>query len=1063
MPNTNLMHSFRFNGLTRAALLASLLVLRVAAQSTCANFPANFVPFASVAYVTTANSAGDHLVVGPLAGGVNSLGNVSLPASTNQTYCDAQVQLAPQQFYPNVYVPTQAERNGNFSAFAGLLVDPANNQPYSGGIIPPNQLGAVFAWRIGAVQPTSAIRGWSPTGSMSMARGFHAAALLPNGKVLVVSSNTGETYDPTTGTFTPTSQMLFQHGVFLTATLLNDGRVLIVSGNGAPSSAELYDPASGKFVATGGTVAPHGGAQTATLLADGRVLIAGGLDASLSSVTDAEIYDPKTGSFTKTGSLAAGRYFHTATLLQDGRVLVAGGYQSNTATGAVPPVSSAEIFDPATGQFLSTGAMQLPRASNFAIRLASGKVLVGGGQVPPRESAELFDPVTGTFGFTGSMSVPRQLAMSATLLTSGQVLVAGGTASIGATNSADLYNPVTGAFSPTGSMVSDRRAHTATALFDGRVLVTGGYRGSTGATILASAELYTPVMEGLVTSQTGLTFRAAQGGGASAQNVAVLSTKDTIPFTVSVKTYSGGSWLKATPSSGNSGPAAAPVNIGISADPTGLTAQDYYGAVTLTPTDGQHPPVSIAVVLTIVPVGTFAPPAVSPSGLLFLAITGTNAKPQAFAISNLTSRALTFTGAASATPSFFDFAPKTGMINAGQTLSITVTPSSTGLAAGVYRGSIKLTFGDGSTQTVDLLLVISATAGKSAQPAATGCTPTKLLLVLTSIGTGFTTPVAWPTPIVVQVVDDCGTAINAGSVTASFTNGDAPLSLLAIGSATWSATWVPVHNAAGAGVRADAQVLNPLLNGTVQVTGQVVLNPKVPIVASSGVVSAGDYVGSPALGLLASIFGVALADGIVGSSNLPLPQQLGSTSVLVSGMQLPLLYVSDSQVNVFIPYELAVNAPHQLIVQRGNAISVPVPIAVFNSQPAIFATAGNGVGQGHIYVADSQGNQLLADQQAPAKAGDVLVIYCVGLGPVTPAVKSGDPAPFSLTQANAPVAVTIGGQSALVQFAGLTPGFSGLYQVNAVVPDGVTPGSQVAVVLSVAGGTSSTGIYMAVK
>src|SRR5260370_13756086 len=170
MPNTNLMHSFRFNGLTRAALLASLLVLRVAAQSTCANFPANFVPFASVAYVTTANSAGDHLVVGPLAGGVNSLGNVSLPASTNQTYCDAQVQLAPQQFYPNVYVPTQAERNGNFSAFAGLLVDPANNQPYSGGIIPPNQLGAVFAWRIAAVQPTSAIRGLSPTCSMSMAR-----------------------------------------------------------------------------------------------------------------------------------------------------------------------------------------------------------------------------------------------------------------------------------------------------------------------------------------------------------------------------------------------------------------------------------------------------------------------------------------------------------------------------------------------------------------------------------------------------------------------------------------------------------------------------------------------------------------------------------------------------------------------------------------------------------------------------------------------------------------------------------------------------------------------------
>jgi uncharacterized protein (TIGR03437 family) len=507
------------------------------------------------------------------------------------------------------------------------------------------------------------------------------------------------------------------------------------------------------------------------------------------------------------------------------------------------------------------------------------------------------------------------------------------------------------------------------------------------------------------------------------------------------------------------------VTLTITTDATGLAAQDYYGSVILTPTDGKHPPVSIAVVLTIVPAGAAATPGVTPTGLVFTGTAGVSPQARTFVISNVTSRALTFTGAATQTTTFFDFAPKTGSINAGQSQTITVTPASATLAAGVFRGSIKLTFGDNTTQTVDVLLVVSAAAGTSAElfsaRAAGGCTPTKLLPVLTSVGAGFATPLAWPTPVIVQVVDDCGNASNTGSVTASFTNGDSPLSLVAIGNGTWSVTWVPVRASASTGVRADAQSLQ--LKGSVQVSGQVAANPKVPVVAAGGVLSSGDYLGSPAQGLLASIFGVALADGALGNSSLPLPPQLGSTLVLVSGVQLPVLYVSENQVNVFIPYELAVNSPHQLIVQRANAISVPVPIAIFENQPAILATAGNGAGQGHIYRITNAGEQVLADAASPAKAGDTLVIYSVGLGPVNPSLKSGDPAPLSLEPITGTAAVTIGGVPAAVAFAGLTPGFSGLYQLNVTVPAGIAPGNQVPVTVSVNGRAGAGNIFMAIQ
>lgn len=1041
------------------------------AQSVCVNFPSTFVPLSSVAYVTAADAAGDHLVVGALANGIGSLSSLPTPTAANELFCDTQVQLAPQQFFPGVYVPTNGERGGNFSAFAGLLVDPTTNLPFAGGVIPASRLGAVYAFRIAAPQVPSSGRLWSNTGPMAVPRDGAVAVRLPSGKVLVcggATTNLVEIYDPATGVFT-SRQGVYSHGSGASATLLNDGRVLIAGGAGAATAAEIYDPVADKLQSTG-RLSGARFAHTATLLGDGRVLITGGSIGSAipyTPINSSEIFDPASGAFQVTGPLTVPRTGHTAVALSDGRVLVFGGL-------TIQLLNSAELFDPKTGKFTATSPMHVGRQYAFGILLPNGKVIVGGGSGDA--TAELYDPVNSSFSLTGVMRASR-IIQGAVLLSSGQILITGGQNSSGfILNSSELYNPATGLFSDTAGMSAPRQDPSYVELLDGRVLVAGGLTTFTGPSpFLNSAEVYTPVVQGLVTSQTGLTFRAAQGSGAQPpQSVAVLSQTDTIPYTVSVQTFTGGNWLTATPSSTTSAPGSTPPTLAISANASGLTASDYYGKVTLTPTDSTHPPVSIAVVLTIVPAGAIATPGVTPAGLVFLGHVGTSPAPQTLAIANVTSNSLSFSSNAAQATAFFDYTPKTGVIAPGQTQSITVTPAAAALPAGVYRGSIKLFFGDGSSQSVDVLLVLPATGPASSQAieeswlrratTSTGCTATKLLPVLSSIGAGFSVPVAWPTSLLVQVVDDCGTAIDSGSVIASFTDGDPPLSLINIGGGMWSATWVPQRNAANATVRADAQTVTPALSGTVQVSGQSATNPKVPVVPAGGVVSSGDYIGSPAQGLLISIFGTALADGLLTNSQTPLPAQLGSTSVLISGTQVPIVFVSDGQVNVLVPYELAANSPGQLIIQRGNAISVPVPITVFDNQPAILATAGNGVGQGHIYKVDSSNNQTLADSSSPAKAGDILVIYCVGLGQVNPTVKSGDPASFSqLTQITGAAAVTIGGVSAQVLFAGLTPGFAGLYQLNVVVPSGVTPGNATPVTASVNGRSSPGAIVMAVQ
>ena len=164
----------------------------------------------------------------------------------------------------------------------------------------------------------------------------------------------------------------------------------------------------------------------------------------------------------------------------------------------------------------------------------------------------------------------------------------------------------------------------------------------------------------------------------------------------------------------------------------------------------------------------------------------------------------------------------------------------------------------------------------------------------------------------------------------------------------------------------------------------------------------------------------------------------------------------NGQINAILPYDIPVNTTLQLIVSNGPAISVPEPVVIAPAQAAVFTKDLTGKGAGIVVGVKADGTQFLVDAANPLREGDVAVIYCAGLGAVSPAVPAGSAAPLtSLSSATNPVTATMGGQSAQVLFAGLAPGFAGLYQVNAIVPSGITPGNNVTLLLTSAGQTSS--------
>ncbi len=604
-------------------------------------------------------------------------------------------------------------------------------------------------------------------------------------------------------------------------------------------------------------------------------------------------------------------------------------------------------------------------------------------------------------------------------------------------------------------------SNLAPGTYNGSLAVTGA-----GAAIIVPVTFsVSPPTGTLQLSQTALTFNAvAQGGAPLPSAFSIVNTgQGVIDWTASAATLSGGNWLQISTTSGSvQRPFLDSSTITASVSPSGLAPGTYYGRIQISSTGAVNTPQSVTVILNVLAAGTKLGPQVYPTGLIFTGVAGQSPSSQDITVANPSSSSNSYVSSSIGAVSSL---PANAVVLPNQPTTVHVYPDFTNLGPGVSQGTITLQFNDGSpAQTVNVLMSVAPASAGGLTAKAASCQSSVQVVFLQPQGM-INAAVGQSVTLEAKVSDGCGNVLAPGTdqvtIAVAASNGDS-IPPMTFGNGVWQTSWTAqrVTASVAVGVTATVRVGNSVLGGNAKVYGSVSASPT-PLV-STVFHAASSASGAPiAPGELIAIKGANLATGSMTNLNLPLPSSSNGTQVLLGTQPLPILYSSAGQMNVQVPFTVPINTTYQLTVQNGNALSAPQTIVIAPVQPGIFTTNEQGFGQADIFHAD---DVTLAQPGTPAAIGDVVVIYCTGLGAVTPAVDAGQGAPSTppLSTVVNPVTVTIGGKNAQILFAGLTPGAPGVYQINAVVPSGVQPGDAVPVIINSAGQFSPGGVTMSI-
>ncbi len=554
---------------------------------------------------------------------------------------------------------------------------------------------------------------------------------------------------------------------------------------------------------------------------------------------------------------------------------------------------------------------------------------------------------------------------------------------------------------------------------------------------------------------TGVLFQAVEGGGSTAtQIVKILNLGDSSSTVVwNATLVSGSNWLDLVSSSGTATSSAeGALTLALAPNATQLAAGPYYGIVKVTDSNSLNSPQYVVAVLNLQPSGTVPAPYVAPSGLFFTTAAGGAAPTaQQVQINTSSASAVPFAAAASTagTGTWLTVTPASGNASGQTAGSVAVSVNPTGLAAGIYSGDVTVSIGS-LVESVNVTFVVQPVSSPSAvrpKPAVVGCTPSKLAITETGLANNFAVPAGWPATMIVQLNDDCAAPVTIGSVVAGFSNGDPALNLTGDSLGNYSATWQPgaVGSSLVVTLNATASGLQP---ATAKLYGGIAPNQTPPPTLAPGgtLNNLNPVVGAPlAPGTIAQVYGTGLAPALVSTGAPPLPTTFNNTYALVGSTLAPLYALSSGQINIQIPYEATANQQTPIVLSVNNAITLPQMLSIVPTTPGVLS-ADNGptppsVQNGANIIAQHSANGSLVTSASPATPGEALVMYLVGMGATKPSIASGAETPFApLSYATVQPTVTVGSQTSKVLFAGLTPGFVGLFQIDFEVPASASSG-----------------------
>jgi uncharacterized protein (TIGR03437 family) len=543
----------------------------------------------------------------------------------------------------------------------------------------------------------------------------------------------------------------------------------------------------------------------------------------------------------------------------------------------------------------------------------------------------------------------------------------------------------------------------------------------------------------LTPSPTALTFTYALGNALpAAQVVSVRASVGTPTYTVTI-TGANIQWLTVTPLAGS-----LPANLSVLVNPTSLPVGSYQATLNLTAT-GVANPLKISVTLVV----AAAPPTLQVSATA-LAFSSPPAQPTTQTLTlTTTGGPIPFTAAPTGT-AWLTVSPSTGVVLPGAPVTLTVSADSTPLSpsATPYPGKITIIAAGvpaaNKTQTVSVTFLVNALG-----PA------------ITSI---------WPASIQTNTPSVAVTIRGTGFYSASVVKiGTQSLPTTVVGTTALVATVPPVLLTAP-GVL-NFYVANPPPGGnSAPIAFTVTGNPVVQLTANA----ASQATGGVSPGEIVTMYGEGIgpanpasmqdanADGFVDTL-------VGGYTVSIDGVASPVLYLSQNQVTVQVPYEVTQGANKTITIDNGTTTATGT-VAIAPSAPGIFSMDGSGAGQAAAlnFVTATQAYTLNSTTN-PAHAGDTIILYLTGEGDYALTVfpRTGllvPPALTPLPQLNPLPAVTIGGQPATVNFAGPVVGsLLGILQVNAVVPAGSTLGAAVPVSVTIGAAPAQTGITINVK